>query len=130
MNTKNHNGTPSAEVLVHEIVNACAEAKGKDIKVLEVSKVFGLASYFIIVSGRSDRQAQGISNKVIDAMAAKGIEPLSVDGMETGHWVLSDFGDIIVHVFYEATREYYDLEGLWANAERVPLPPELEKQAA
>ena len=130
MKIENLSNTPSTETLVYDVVNACAEAKGKDIVVLEVSKVFGIASHFIIVTGRSDRQTQGICNKVIDALASQGIEPISVDGMETGHWVLADFGDIIVHVFYEPTREYYDLEGLWANADRVPLPPEFEKQAA
>lgn len=124
------NNEMTAEELLHLVVQGCSEAKGRDIKVLDVSKVFGLASYFVIVSGRSDRQAQGICNRVIDTLAQHEVSPLSVDGMEDGQWVLADFGDVMMHVFYEPVREYYNLEGLWATADRVQFPELEEKEAA
>ena len=83
--------------------------------------MFDLSDYFIIASGRSDRQVQGISNKVLDAIQKLGLEVVSIEGMEEGQWVLIDLGDIVVHVFYEATREYYDFDSLWARAERIKL---------
>ena len=120
----------TAEELLNLVVQGCSDAKGRNIKVLNVSKVFGLASYFVIVSGRSDRQAQGICNRVIDTLAEHDVEPISVDGMEDGQWVLADLGDVMMHVFYEPVREYYNLEGLWATAERIEFPELQEKEAA
>jgi len=107
--------------VVNQIINACADAKGKDISVLEVSEFFGMADYFVVVSGRSDRQVQGIANKTLEALESGGITPVSLEGMETGHWVLIDTGDVIVHVFYEPVREHYDLESLWSKARKLSI---------
>lgn len=105
--------------ITREMVNACSEARGKDITVLDVSKIFDLANHFIIVSGRSDRQVQGIANKVVAALENLGMEPVSMEGYEDGHWVLLDYGDVIMHIFYEPLRSHYDIEGLWARAKRL-----------
>ncbi len=105
----------------YDIVNACNDAKAKDVAVLDVSKLIDLTDLFIVASGRSDRQVQGIANRVIDALAARGIEPESVEGLEVGHWVVIDCGEIIVHVFYEPLRSHYDIEGLWVRAGRLTL---------
>ena len=107
--------------LVNQIINACADAKGNDIKVLDVSAVFGLSDFFIIASGRSDRHVQGIANKVVSAMSDSGCDPLAVEGLDEGHWVLLDFGDVVMHVFYEPLREHYDIEGLWGNAKELKI---------
>lgn len=112
---------PSALLLVTQIINACADAKGKETVVLDVAKIFDLADYFIVVSGRSDRQVQGIANKVITTLAEHGMHPSSIEGLEEAQWVLLDYGDVILHVFYEQTREYYDIEGLWAQAPRLDI---------
>ncbi|MCO6430418.1 MAG: ribosome silencing factor [Deltaproteobacteria bacterium] len=112
---------PSLEELLDKIIKACGEAKGKDTVLLDVSKISDIAQYFVIVSGRSDRQVQGISNKIIQSITEMGIAPTSVEGLEEGQWVLMDTGDVVVHVFYEPTREYYDLEGLWASAKRLEV---------
>ena len=115
--------------LALKILNCCSEAKGKDLALLDVSSVFDLASFFIIVSARSDRQVQGISNRILSTLAdQEQITPISRDGYEEGHWVLMDYGDVIVHIFYEPLREHYDLERLWKNAKSVPLPSELIEQ--
>ncbi len=105
--------------LVKHIVNSCADAKGRNIVVLDVSKNFDVASYFVIVSGRSDRQVQGISNRILHDLNAAGYKPFSTDGIDQGHWVLLDCDDVIVHVFYEPLREHYNLEGLWTAAKRL-----------
>lgn len=103
------------------IINACADAKGKDISVLNVSKIFGIADFFVIVSGRSDRQVQGITNRVMEALEQSGVTPVAIEGFEDGQWVLVDYGDVVVHVFYEPLRERYDLEGLWSSATKLQI---------
>ena len=104
------------------IVNACSDAKAKDIKVFNASKVSSnLFSYFIIASGHSDRQVQGITNKIIDTLAENGIKPVAVEGLDIGHWVIMDFADVMVHIFYEPIRSRYDLESLWSRASKLEI---------
>jgi ribosome-associated protein len=110
---------------ISTIINACAETKGKDLVVLDVSKIFSLSDYFVIVSGRSDRQVQGITNKILTMLAQCNVTPFSVEGEEKAHWVLIDFGEIVVHVFYEPVREHFDLEALWNKARRVDIAKEV-----
>jgi ribosome-associated protein len=111
----------TGKVLLDTVVDACVEAKGIDIKALDVKETFGLCDYFVIVSGRSDRQVQGICNKIIKALADHQQKPYSVEGVDKGHWALVDCGDVIVHAFYEPIREQYDLESLWNRAKEVKL---------
>ena len=107
----------STTEVCRSVISSCKEAKGQDLKVLSMSPISDIAQYFIIVSGRSDRQVQGISNRILeDLQGCGGPKPHSVEGMERGHWVLIDLGEVVVHVFYEPQRAHYDLEGLWAKA--------------
>lgn len=112
---------------VQRIVQSSEDAKGRDITVLDVREVFGLSDYFVVVSGRSDRQVQGITNRIIDDLGSAGIHPVSVEGFEDGQWVLIDFGDIVVHVFYEPQRAFYDIESLWTEAKRIDVEPVSER---
>lgn len=98
------------------------EKKARDLVVMEVRDVTSIADYFIICSGSSDRQVQSIAQGIEENLSAAGHSPLSVEGTHRGHWVLMDFSDVIVHIFYEPVREFYDLEGLWGHAPRVELP--------
>jgi len=98
------------------------DKKAYDLVLLEVSEVTSIADYFIICSGRSDRQVQSIAQGIEEDLGKEGITPFSVEGQTRGHWVLMDFSDVIVHVFYQPVREFYDLEGLWSHAPRVNLP--------
>lgn len=107
--------------VVKRVVSACEEVKGKDVSVLDVRSLSDFADFFVIVSGRSDRQVQGITNRVIEELLRSGARPLSVEGYEDGQWVLVDCGDVVVHVFYEEAREFYDLESLWMRAKRVSV---------
>lgn len=119
-----------AEVLRHDpdaldvstlIVNACTEAKGREIAVLDASGVSDLYSFAVIVSGRSDRQVQGITNKIISELDRQGVKPLSVEGLDQAHWVIVDCGDVVAHVFFEPMREHYNLEGLWKKAKPLRI---------
>jgi len=89
---------------------------------MEVREITSIADYFIICSGRSDRQVQSIAQGIEENLSGAGIPPLSIEGISRGQWVLMDFSDVIVHIFYQPVREFYDLEGLWSHAPRVELP--------
>ena len=107
--------------LAKKIYHAVDESKGIDPVLLDVSDVFSLADYFLIVSGRSDRHTQGIANKIIASLEEEKIKPLATEGYDKAHWILLDYDDVIVHIFYEAIRKDYDLESLWSSAKQVNL---------
>ena len=98
------------------------EKKAYDLVLMEVRELTSVADYFIICSGRSDRQVQSIAQGIEQSLRKFGIRPHSVEGAARGQWVLMDFSDVIVHIFYQPVREFYDLEGLWADAPRPELP--------
>jgi len=121
-NQKNQNNYKEAPYNLAKLaVRACLEAKGSNISVLDVSEVFSLADYFVIVSGRSDRQVQGICNRITEQLQRSGEKPHLVEGFDNGHWILMDYGDVIIHVFYEQARAEYDIEGLWMKANKLNL---------
>jgi ribosome-associated protein len=93
--------------------------KALDLVLLDVARYSSFTDYFIICSGKSSRQVQGIAENVEASLRDKGLKPLGVEGKHEGHWVLMDYGDIILHVFYEPVRFHYDLESLWADASRL-----------
>jgi ribosome-associated protein len=98
------------------------DRKACDLVVLDVHELTSIADYFIVCSGRSDRQVQSIAQGLEENALELGIRPFAVEGTQRGHWVLMDFSDVIVHVFYEPVREFYDLDGLWGHAPRPRLP--------
>lgn len=98
------------------------EKKAYDLILMEVREMTSIADYFIICTGRSDRQVQSIAQGIEENLGPMGVRPLSVEGAGRGQWLLMDFSDVIVHIFYQPVREFYDLEGLWADAPRVELP--------
>jgi ribosome-associated protein len=98
------------------------ERKAYDLVVMEVGDLTSIADYFIVCSGRSDRQVQSIAQGIEENLRGMGVRPHSVEGAARGQWLLMDFFDVIVHIFYEPVREFYDLEGLWSDAPRAQLP--------
>ena len=98
------------------------EKKSYDLVLIDVREATSIADYFVICSGRSDRQVQTIAQGIEENLAKLGIKPISIEGLSRGQWVLMDFSDVIVHIFYQPIREFYDLETLWAQAPRVELP--------
>lgn len=103
------------------------EKKACDLVVMDVRGLTSIADYFIICSGRSDRQVQSIAQGLDENSAQHGIKPFAVEGSGRGHWVLMDFSDVIVHIFYEPVRRFYDLDGLWGHAPRAELPEAYSK---
>jgi ribosome-associated protein len=108
-----------ADIRLDLFIQAVLGRKAEAIVALDVRDLTSIADTFIICSGRSSRQVSAIAEHVERFLRDNGIRPLSVDGRREGHWVLMDYGDIIVHVFYEETRNFYDLEGLWVDAKRI-----------
>lgn len=97
------------------------ERKAENVVALDVRKLTSYTDAFIIASGRSNRQVTAIGQHIRTEMKKMDIQAFSVDGLEEGKWVLLDFGDVIIHIFYDETRRFYDLEGLWADARRVEI---------
>jgi ribosome-associated protein len=102
------------------------DKKALEPALLDVHDATSYTDYILVVSGRSDRQVQAVADGVVAAMQEKGWKPLGLEGDSQGHWILIDFGDVVIHVFYHPLREFYDLEGLWLDAPRVKLevPPD------
>jgi ribosome-associated protein len=103
-------------------VNASLEKKAKDIVVLNVKEISAFADYFIICSGTSDRQVRAVAAAIQETLKKAGILPLGVEGEAAGRWILLDYDDVILHVFLESVRAFYDLERLWSGAQRMAVP--------
>ena len=109
-----------------ECTRAALDHKAYDLVVLETGRLTSIADYFVICSGRSDTQVQAIAQAVEKQI---GERPLSIEGLPHAQWVLLDYGDVVVHIFYVPLREFYDLERLWLRAPRVELPEPFQTQA-
>ena len=99
--------------------DAADDKKAEDREVLNVQGLTVIADYFVICSGNSDQQVRAIARAVDEKLSEKGIEPKRMAGMDDARWVLIDYADVIVHVFQKREREYYDLERLWSDAEKI-----------
>jgi len=97
----------------------CDEKKAKDILVLDVRKITSISDYFIVCSTSNERQARAIAEDLRMRLKDMGKREMGVEGLEDARWVLQDFGDIVLHIFHESQREFYDIEGLWADAKQV-----------
>jgi ribosome-associated protein len=103
---------------------AAADKKSEDTLVLDVGDIIGIAEVFVITSGANTRQVRTIVDEIELAMKQDGGgAPRSVEGLNDASWVLMDYGDVVVHIFLEETREYYALERLWTDAPRIAWEP-------
>lgn len=93
--------------------------KALDLVVLDVTGLSSFADFFVICSGKSSRQVQGIADNIEASLSKNKVKPLGIEGHREGQWVLMDYGDVIIHIFYEPVRALYDLESLWSEAERL-----------
>ena len=100
-------------------IAALEEKKAKDVKVIDISEVSVLADYFIITSGRNSTQIQTLSDAVVKALGEQGVTTKQVEGYQNANWVLLDFGDLIVHIFDEENRLFYDLERIWLDGKQI-----------
>jgi ribosome-associated protein len=110
---------------IEEKTRICAVAadsrKANDILVLDVGPLSSIADRFLICSGASDRQVQAIADAIREALSEQGEKPLAVEGYNQGTWILIDCADLILHVFDNKTREFYDLEHLWHQAAKIEV---------
>ncbi len=104
---------------LRDVVSAADDRKATDLKVLSLGEVSDFTDYFIVCSGRSDRQVQGIAEGIQSALQQLGVRPLHVEGTRAASWILLDYGELVVHVFDPDTRSYYGLERLWGDAPDV-----------
>jgi len=114
----------ASRVLVDTIVDAIQDIKGKDIVVLDLSELpNAITNYFVICSGDSNTQVDGISNSVLKKTRTELKEkPWHQEGINNSEWILLDYVDVVVHIFYKDIRDFYNLEDLWADGIRTDIP--------
>ena len=108
------------EALACNVAEILEDKLANDIVILDVEELVGYASHFVLASGRSERQVKALAEHTRDQMKLNfNLPALSAEGLQAGRWALIDFGDIVVHIFKEDERDFYDLEGLWRDAQTV-----------
>ncbi len=113
---------PRYGVDLADAVTAALDTKAEDPTLLDLSTISSFTDYFLILTGRSSRQTQAISDHVEEKLKkTRKRRPLSIEGFHKGDWILMDYGDFIVHIFTPPTREYYGLERVWGDAPTVTL---------
>lgn len=115
-----HKGKSSLE-MARLIARIALEKKAENIVLLDVERSSTFTDYFVIMSGRSTRHVQGLADSIDAEMHTKRIKAAKAEGMSEGFWVLLDYGDVVVHIFYHETRDFFDLEGLWHDAPRISM---------
>ncbi len=118
--------TAELDPMLDLIVNAMLQRKVIAPVLMDVQELTSVADYFIVCSGSSNRQVAAIAQTIKKELKKHKFKPLSIDGLKEGQWVLMDFGHVVIHIFYDPVRNFYDLEGLWTDAARV-VTPGLEK---
>lgn len=103
--------------LARLIAQAAYDVKAEEIAVLDLRKISSFTDYFVIASGRSDRQVQAIADRIEENLKKR--RPISIEGYPKGHWILIDYGEVVAHIFYQELRNFYALEKLWGDAVRV-----------
>lgn len=107
--------------MVEKIVKTLDLKKAQDIKVLKVTNLTILADYFIIANGGSNTQTKALADEVDFKLSQEGVNPTRTEGYASANWIVLDYSDIIVHVFNKESRDYYQLERLWADGEEVDI---------
>lgn len=104
------------------------ETKAEDLVILDVRGLASFTDYFVLMSGRSTRHVQGLAEAIENELRSKRVSSKHSEGLREGLWVLLDYSDVVVHIFYKEKRQFYDLEGLWHDAPKVPLDELLSEQ--
>jgi len=107
------------EPSIDMFISAVLGKKARQVVMLDVSAMTTMADTFIICSARSNRQVTAIAQFIATYLKKIGKKAIHIEGRKEGHWVLMDYGDVIIHIFLEPMRSFYDLEGLWSDAKRV-----------
>lgn len=110
-------GLELAKICAH----AAIDAKAEELVILDVKGISSFTDYFVIMNGRSTRHVQGLAESIEKEMRAKRANTSNAEGLEEGMWVLLDFDDVVVHIFYHEQRKFYDLESLWHDAKQISI---------
>ena len=110
---------PSSLEMARRIVELAEDKKAADIVLLDLTGLTTLADHFVICSGGSERQLDAIADGIVEALRAEGVRPIGREGLAASHWVVLDFGPVIVHVFTPPERDFYQLEKHWSEAKTV-----------
>ena len=119
----------SARATATAIAVAAIDKKAVGLEILDVAGKVDYADFLVVMTGRSDRHAQALAQGIEEALKRQGVRPVALEGLQHGSWVLMDFGDVVVHVFQDESRRLYDIEGLWLDARRLPVPAEKPERA-
>lgn len=119
----------TAEEKIRVIVRALDAKRAEDIRVLKVTDLTILGDYFVIANGTSSTHTRTLAEEAEFQLSQQGIEPHHREGMSGSNWYILDYTDVIVHVFYQETREFYRLEQLWADAEAVDITQFLDAES-
>ena len=120
--------TVSTEKMMAQIAcKAIDDKKGQDIKIIDIHNVSVIADYFVIASGTNSNQVQAIVDNVEEQLGRAGFEAKQIEGNRNSSWILMDYGDVIVHVFDEGNRLFYDLERIWRDGKVLEMDAFLEK---
>lgn len=111
-------------------INAALEKKPKDLVIMNIRQISSFADYYILMAGSSDREVQAIGAAIREKMKEKGILPLNAEGTAYGKWILLDYIDVVVSIFHEPIRAFYDLERLWSDAPMMKIPDDTVRIAA
>jgi len=107
--------------LVKKIVKILDSKKAEDIEVINISDLTIIADYFVICSGNSSTQVKALADEVDKVLSEQGIEPHHIEGYRGANWILMDYDDVVVHIMYKEAREFYKIERLWADAEKLDI---------
>lgn len=107
--------------LVNEIVKVLDNKKAMDIQVLKINELTTIADYFVIATGGSNTQVQALSDNIEEELLKKGIKHTGIEGYNSANWILLGYDDVIVHIFQREPREFYKLEHLWQDAEKIDI---------
>lgn len=118
---------PGARYRACLAAKVAADNKGQDVIVLDMRGCTPILDYFVIATGNSRRQVHTLAEEIDAALRAEGDQRLAIEGYEASKWVVQDYGDVMVHIFDPDTRDYYKLEELWADAQRVDWQKESEE---
>lgn len=127
MNETDHQ---EARQLAEYCAKLALEKKAENVVILDLENRSSVADYFVVASGYSDRQVRATAEFVSDVLAEKGRKALHEEGLQEGKWALIDFGSVIVHIFLDSYRDFYNLEGLWGEAPRIRVTDEQSANTA
>ncbi|HEY1402966.1 MAG TPA: ribosome silencing factor [Pyrinomonadaceae bacterium] len=123
-------GDEGLDARIESALHAASDKKAHDLIVLDLRPVATFTDYFLIASGTNARQVQAIADEITERLKREGTRAERIEGYKTAEWVLVDYGDFIVHIFEDKARRFYDLERLWREGVRVPLPAGLQPDAS